>query len=129
MKTKAKILVVDDEEAVGKMLEKFLTKEGYEVSIALNGKEAIKEVEKEQPQIVFLDIRLPGEDGISVLKTIKKIDKKICVIMITAIKDDEIGKKCLDLGASDYITKPLSLEYLEDILRVKLLNCAGQFFK
>ncbi len=117
-----KILVVDDEPAVCNMLKKFLTKKGYEASIALSGQEAIKKVKRERPLIVLLDIRMPDMDGIETLKRIKEIDKEIGIVMITVVTEDDTGRKCMELGAFDYITKPLGLEYLENVLKVKLLN-------
>ena len=62
-------------------------------------------------------------DGIELLQKIKKFDKKMGVVMITAVKDDKVGMKCIEMGACDYITKPLGLEYLENVLKIKLLNC------
>ena len=61
-------------------------------------------------------------DGIETLKRIRKTDKKIGVIMITAINEDETGKECLKLGAYDYIVKPLDLNYLEKVLALKLIS-------
>lgn len=120
---KNKILVVDDEKVVCDMLSKFLAKKGYEAIIALSGEEALRKVKKERPHVVLLDIKMPKMDGIVVLQRIKEIDKKIpIIIMITAVKDDAIGRKCLELGAADYITKPFGLEYLENVLLVKLLD-------
>jgi DNA-binding NtrC family response regulator len=118
----ARILVVDDEQEVCDMLEKFLTIKGYEVSTALSGEDALTLVKEESPHIVLLDIRMPEMDGLECLERIKEIDKKIEVIMITAIKQEEVGKKAMELGAYDYITKPLSLQYLQDCLMVKLLQ-------
>jgi len=118
----ARILVVDDEQDVCEMLEKFLTIKGYEVSTALSGEDALALVKKEKPHIVLLDIRMPEMDGIECLEHIKEIDREIGVIMITAIKQDDVGKKAMELGAYDYITKPLSLQYLQDCLMVKLLQ-------
>jgi DNA-binding response OmpR family regulator len=120
-----KILVVDDEQAVCNMLKKFLTKKGYAVTIALNGEAAVKQVKEERPHIVLLDIRMPGMDGVEALKRIKEIDKEVGVVMITAVKEDAIGKRCLELGAYDYITKPLGFDYLEKVLLVKLLDFEG----
>lgn len=117
-----KVLIVDDDPAVCNMLKKFLTKKGYEAIVALSGEEAIKKVKKEKPYAVLLDIRMPGMDGIETLKKIREIDKEAGIVMITAVKEEEIGKKCLELGAYDYITKPLGLDYLETVLTVKLLD-------
>ena len=117
-----RILVVDDEQAICDALTKFLTKKGHEVSAVQRGEEAITKVKEEKPHIVLLDIRMPGIDGIETLKRIREIDKEVGIIMITAVIDDETGKKCMELGAYDYITKPLSLDYLENVLMVKLLD-------
>ena len=115
-----KILVVDDEPAVCHALKKFLTKKGYEVDTVLSGKEAIKKVKKKRPHIVLLDIRMPKMDGIETLKKIREIDEKIGIIMITAVREVEIGKTCMELGAYAYITKPFDLVYLKTILTLKL---------
>ena len=118
-----RVLVVDDEPVVCNTLEKFLTKKGHKVSTVLTGEEALKKVKKEKPHVVLLDIRMPDIDGVELLKRIKKIDKKIGVIMITAVKEDDLANKCMnELGAFDYITKPLSLDYLDSVLLLKLFN-------
>lgn len=119
---KKKILVVDDEEAIRNSLKKFLTKKEYEVDTASCGEEGIEKVGKEKFFAVLLDIKMPGMGGADTLKKMKEIDKEVSVIMITAVKDDEIGKRCMELGASDYITKPLGLQYLENVLMMKLLD-------
>ena len=118
----ARILVVDDEPEVCNMLKKFLTKKGHEVFTALNGEEALSLVKKERPHMILLDIIMPKMDGMECLDQIKKIDKEVGVIMITAVKQEEVGKQAMKLGAFDYITKPLSLQYLEDCLMVKLFQ-------
>lgn len=124
MADKSRILIVDDEPAVCRMLEKFLIKKGYESSSALSGKEAIDKIKEEKPHIVLLDIKMPKPDGIATLKKIKKIDERIGIIMITAVKDDAVGRKCMKLGAYGYVTKPFDLNYLETVLLVKLLDYA-----
>lgn len=118
---KKDILVVDDESAVCNMLKKFLTKRGYDARTALSGEDAIKEMHKKKPDAVLLDIRMPGIDGVETLKRIKKIDKNIGVIMITVVREEDIGQKCMKLGAYDYIIKPFDLDYLEQALLLKLL--------
>ncbi len=121
-KTKNRILIVDDERPVCNMLSKFLIKRGYETALALSGKEAMKKVRKVEPHAILLDILMPDMDGIEVLKKIRKFYKNIIIVMVTAVKDNEVGTRCLELGADDYITKPLGLKYLEEVLLVKLLN-------
>jgi len=117
-----RILVVDDESAVCEMLKKFLTKKNYEVYTALNGEDALSVVKEERPHIVLLDIKMPKMDGIECLRQIREIDKEVGVIMITAVKDEEIGREALKLGAFDYVTKPLSLDYLSECLMIRLFQ-------
>ena len=117
-----RILVVDDEIETCNLLSEFLTRKKYEVNVATSGQEAISKIESDKPKVVLLDIRMPGMDGMEVLRRIKERHKDIAVIMITAVKDEAIGKKSLKLGAYDYITKPLDLEYLEKVLSIKLLG-------
>ena len=117
-----KILVVDDEKAIREMLKKFLIKKGYEAFDAEDGASALKIVQEKSPEIVLLDIRLPKESGVDVLKKIKEANKDTGVIMITAVSETAIAEKCMEAGAFDYITKPISLDYLEECLLAKLLD-------
>ncbi|GEM_PF-438595 len=118
-----KILTVDDQMGIDSFFYEFFSVRNYEVFNATSGKEAIRLVEKERPKIVLLDINMGrGMDGIEVLKQIKAIDKNIVVIMVTGVKDDDTINKALDAGADDYITKPLSLEYLEKVVLLKFVN-------
>jgi DNA-binding response OmpR family regulator len=120
-----KILVVDDEIAICNLLKDFLTSKGYEVYTALDGQTAITKVKQERPHIVLLDIMMPGMDGIETLRAIKKVNPKVAVIMVTAIADNELGLRTLELGAYDYICKPFELTYLEDVLTVKMIDILG----
>lgn len=120
-----KILVVDDEAHVVRLLKKYLTSKSYDVHTALNGAEAIQVVKEVEPHIVLLDIIMPGMGGIDTLKEIKKINPNIVVIMVTAVIDEELAKRALELGADDYITKPLDLKYIETCVMVKLIQCQG----
>ncbi|MDY0404143.1 response regulator YycF [Virgibacillus sp. 179-BFC.A HS] len=111
-----KILVVDDEQPIADILRFNLEKEGYEVVCAYDGDEAIELAEKEKPDLVLLDIMLPGKDGNEVCREIRKT-QTMPIIMLTA-KDSEIDKVLgLELGADDYVTKPFSNREL--IARVK----------
>jgi DNA-binding response OmpR family regulator len=115
----ARILVVDDDIYIAMFLQKFMISRSHEAHMATNGKMAIKKVKELMPQLVLLDIMMPGIGGIDTLKEIKKIDPKITVLMVTAIGDEELAIRTLQLGADAYITKPINLEHLESYLRGK----------
>ena len=117
-----KILTVDDQMGINSFFYEFFTARNYEVFNAISGKEAIKIVEKERPRIILLDINMRGMDGIETLEKIRQIDKEAVIIMVTGVKDDDMMKKAKELGANDYITKPLSLEYLDKVVLLKLMN-------
>lgn len=118
----ARILVVDDEFEVCNILKKFLTSKGYEVNTAMDGEAAIKKVKEFSPNVVLLDIMMPGIGGIETLKEIKKIDPSIGVIMVTAVIDEDLAKRALEIGAFEYITKPINLHYLENVVLVKMTD-------
>jgi two-component system, response regulator, stage 0 sporulation protein F len=117
-----RILTVDDQMGIDSFFYEFFTARNYEVLNALSGKEAIEIVKKHKPRIVLLDINMRGMDGIETLKRIKEIDKDVSVIMVTGVKDEDVEKKARELGADDYITKPLSLEYLDKVVLLKVVN-------
>ena len=113
-----KILIVDDEKPISDIIKFNMTKEGYEVVTAFNGREAIELFESEQPDIIILDLMLPEIDGLEVAKTIRKTSS-VPIIMLSA-KDNEFDKVIgLELGADDYVTKPFSNRELQ--ARVKAL--------
>ena len=117
-----KILTVDDEMGIDSFFYEFFTARNYEVFSAQSGKEALEIVKKERPRIILLDINMRGMDGIETLAKIREIDKEAAVIMVTGVKDDDTINKALDLGANDYITKPLSLEYLDKVVLLKFVS-------
>lgn len=110
-----KVLIVDDEEHIVELLKFNLETEGYKVSTANNGIDAVKLVQLKHPDIVLLDLMLPGMDGYDVCKAIKS-NKEISntpIIMLTA-KGEEFDKVLgLELGADDYMTKPFSIRELQ----------------
>ncbi|MFK2826578.1 response regulator YycF [Bacillus sp. B190/17] len=111
-----KILVVDDERPIADILQFNLKKEGYDVHCAYDGDQAVEMVEELQPDLILLDIMLPGRDGMEVCREVRK-KYEMPIVMLTA-KDSEIDKVLgLELGADDYVTKPFSTREL--IARVK----------
>ncbi len=117
---KPKILLVDDEKEVCEVDSYYLAKRGYNIITANSAKEAISKVVKEHPQLVLLDILMPEIDGLKCLEEIKKIDKNLPVIMVTCVDEIDTAKKALELGAVDYITKPLGYHALETAISLYL---------
>jgi len=115
-KKSEKILVVDDEEHIIELVELYLGKEGYQVLSAQDGDAALNMFSLEKPDLLVLDIMLPGTDGLDVLRQVRKTSRTP-VIMLTA-RESEVDKVVgLELGADDYLTKPFSPREL--VARVK----------
>jgi two-component system response regulator PilR (NtrC family) len=112
-----KILVVDDEQSMREFLDIMLKKEGYKVSLASNGEEVLRLIEKDIFDLVLLDIRMPKMDGIAVLKKIKASSPETVVIMITAYASADTAIKAMKEGAYDYITKPFKVEEIKLIIK------------
>ena len=113
--TKPTVLIVDDEAAI---LEAFhvILEDGFDVLSADNGSEAMALIEKETPALVFLDMRIPGTSGIDILLEIKKREPKIKVIMETGYPDLDLALRSIELGASEYITKPFGVQEVQNTL-------------
>lgn len=119
--SKKKILIIDDEEDFGMLLKLNINKTtNYDALVATNGEAGIELVKKHAPDLVLLDIMMPGIDGIETLKRIKAIAPDLPVAMVTAVYREEEAKRCFEAGAYEYITKPVDFEYLETALLVKL---------
>lgn len=114
----AKLLVVDDEEDVRDFITNFFSKRKIEVKSAESGEKALGLLEKEKVNLVLLDIKMDGIDGVETLRRIKNTDRNIKVIMVTSRKPDEENSlaECRQLGALDYIHKPLELDELERVV-------------
>lgn len=109
------ILVVDDEESIRFLYREELEDEGYRVITASDGEEALRTLKKESPDLVTLDIRMPGMDGIEVLHLIREMDKEVPVIMSTAYGE---YRNKFNVWASDaYITKTANLDELKENIR------------
>lgn len=118
------LLVVDDETEICEFLKSFFEERDYEVSTANSGQEAMDMFAKTRPQIVLLDVHMPGMDGMNVLKQIKQNYPGTKVIMVTAIETRDKIEEAMRNGADNYITKPLSLEYLEKDVQEKIAQLA-----
>lgn len=111
-----KILIVDDDENISEVINMYLSSSGYETKKCFNGRDAVNIFNEFRPELVILDIMLPGMDGVEVLKTIRK-NSDIPVIMLTAKGDTFDKVLALELGADDYVVKPF--EPKELMARVK----------
>lgn len=112
-KNNLKLLVIDDDDSIRKVLTVTLQDAGYQVFTEANGESGLKTFADERPDIVITDLRMPGVDGISVLKEIKAIDPDTEVIVITAYGEMDLAIEALQLKASDFVTKPISATALE----------------
>ena len=116
MSEKQRILLVDDDPNISHLVRLYLEKEGFAVTEAARGDDALESFRREAPALVLLDVMLPGMDGLQVLKEIRKTSK-VPVIMLTA-RDETFDKVLgLELGADDYVTKPFETKEL--VARVK----------
>lgn len=115
-----KILVVDDEAEICEITRSFLRKKNYCTLGATRADEAIKIIRQEHPHLVLLDVRLGNESGMDVLRQIKEIDNNIKVIMVTALDDEESIDEAKSLGADDYIAKPFTASYLNELILQKI---------
>ena len=124
MSKKIKILVVDDEPKIRMFVRANLQARGYDVYLAQDGIEALEMAARILPDVIVLDVGMPGMDGIEVCRKIREwADTPIIILSVK--EDEEIKVKALDEGADDYITKPFSLEELLARIRVALRHAAG----
>ena len=117
---KGKVLIVDDAPDTLDIIQKLLSFEGYEVILATTGEEGVKRVEEEKPDVVLMDISLPGIDGTQALKQIRTINPIQSVIMLTAFATVENAIHALKEGASDFVKKPFENEHLIHIVNQAL---------
>jgi DNA-binding response OmpR family regulator len=119
------ILIVEDEFAVARGIQYALQQEGYEVSIARSGEEGLEYATSQAPDLIVLDVRLPGIDGFEVLRRLRGAGSKAPVLFLTA-RGDEFDKVVgLELGADDYVTKPFALRELMSRIRALLRRAYG----
>src|SRR5690348_8544688 len=121
----ATILIVEDEFAVARGIQYALQQEGYEVTVARSGEEGLEFASTQAPDLIVLDVRLPGIDGFEVLRRLRAVGSKAPVLFLTA-RGDEFDKVVgLELGADDYVTKPFALRELMSRIRALLRRAYG----
>ncbi len=113
----SKLLIVDDQYGIRLLLHEIFKKEGYEVFQAANGFQAIDIVVKDCPDLVILDMKIPGMDGVEILKRIKEINKDIKVILMTAYGELDIIEEAKKLGALQYFPKPFDIDEIKKVVR------------
>jgi DNA-binding response OmpR family regulator len=121
----ATILVVEDEYAVARGVEYALQQEGYSVAVAPNAEKGLEYATQQAPDLIILDVRLPGMDGFEMLRRLRATGSKAPVLFLTA-RDDEVDKVIgLELGADDYLTKPFGLRELMSRIKALLRRAYG----
>ena len=107
---KGKLLIVDDQFGIRILLNEIFQKEGYKTFQAANGKQALEIVQKHSPDLVLLDMKIPGMDGIEILKRMKEIDPEIRVIIMTAYGELDMIQEAEKLGALTHFAKPFDID-------------------
>lgn len=117
---KKKVLIVDDQNGIRVLLMEVFSSEGYSTYQASNGKIALSIVREESPDIVLLDMKIPGMDGLEILKQIKKMEPQMKVIMMTAYGELDMIKEATDLGAIMHFTKPFDIDEMRVAVNMTL---------
>ncbi len=116
----AKLLIIDDDKDTCEYLKEFFEQRKCVVLTALSGRDGLTIIKKDKPEVVLLDVKMEGMNGLEVLKEIKMIDPTVKVIMVTVASDNETRAKAQQLGADDFIKKPLNTSYLEGTVSLKV---------
>ncbi len=120
-----KVLVVDDDEKTVELVKLYLNRDGYRVITAYEGEEALQLARKAHPNLIVLDLMLPGIDGLEICRTLRN-ESDVPIIMLTAMTTDEDRLRGLNLGADDYVTKPFSPRELAARVRAVLRRIPGE---
>jgi len=112
----ADILVVDDDENICSAFRQFLEADGHSPIIASNAEDALKAVQERHPDLVFLDVRMPGVDGLEALKQIRALDPSVYAVIMTAYSSSQTSIEAVRLGAFDYLNKPLDLDDVRGVI-------------
>ncbi|CAM3114826.1 response regulator [Paenibacillus sediminis] len=117
-----KVLIVDDQNGIRILLMEVFNSEGYNTFQAANGKIALEIVKNESPDLVLLDMKIPGMDGLEILKHIKAMNPNIKVIMMTAYGELDMIKEATELGALMHFTKPFDIDEMRVAVNIQLRN-------
>ena len=119
------ILVVDDDQAALDVVSEYLATQGYTVQTAASGADALTTVRHARPDLVLLDVRMPGMDGVEVLTRLHDMAAGLPVVMLTANVDPAVARKTLSIGAFDYVTKPFDFDHLDRVVEAAILHAPG----
>lgn len=117
----AKILVIDDEQGILDLLDTLLSRKGYDVVLAASGQKGLEIFRRERPDVVVLDLKMPGMNGLTVLQQVRSLNPKQPVIILTGAATPEMEQQVRALGVSEFVEKEFSLHLLGDSLK-RLLN-------
>lgn len=115
-----KILIVDDQFGIRILLNEVLQKEGYDTFQAANGIQALEIVKEHSPDLVLLDMKIPGMDGIEILERMKEVEQDIRVIIMTAYGELDMIQKAKDLGALTHFSKPFDIEDIRRAVKERI---------
>ncbi|RYL95203.1 response regulator [Sporolactobacillus sp. THM7-4] len=111
------MLIVDDQYGIRILLQEVLRKAGYQTLLAANGPQAIELVSREKPRLVLLDMKIPGMDGLEILKKIKRMQPEMKVMIMTAYGELEIIQRAIKNGALTHFSKPFDIQELIDTVK------------
>ena len=116
----ADILVVDDDQSIATAFKHFLTFEGHACRVASNARDAARLIEERRPELVMMDVRMPGVDGLQALERFRAQFPGLCVVIMTAYGTSQTSIDAIRAGAFEYLTKPLDLDELRGVIRKAL---------
>ncbi|MGM7703098.1 response regulator [Pseudalkalibacillus sp. Hm43] len=117
---KGKILIVDDQYGIRILLNEIFKKEGYQTFQAANGVQALSIVKNEKPDLLILDMKIPGMDGLEILRRVKKVDKDVGVIIMTAYGELDMIHEAMELGAITHFAKPFDIDEIREVVKKNL---------
>ncbi|MBU6483003.1 MAG: response regulator [Nitrospirae bacterium] len=113
----AKILVIDDEQGIRDLLDTLLCRKGYDVVVAENGQKGLQLFRRERPDVIVIDLKMPGMDGLTVLRQVRSLNPSQPVIILTGAGTPETEQQVRALGVTEYVEKEFSLHRLGDSLK------------